>query len=337
MGNESWHIIPESVPVDSGKLFTGLTFYGGDKLKTSLIFGPIRLWRNKSRFLLMLSLILFLLFTEKMIGVALPGDQKSSVGFEKIFRFKSILVKEALLKSGFTIHYLKQDETLYRLSQNYYVSVSSLMMINQISNPNLIPVGKKLYIPPVDYQSGQLRRYKVKSGDSLQELLSRFDLELWQFKRLNPDPLKHSLKKETILYLPKKEINRLSRSAPTISIIRPVWGRITSRFGRRWGRMHHGIDLAAPIGTPIRAAAAGKVAFTGWNGGYGWFIKLKHGAYNTNYGHLSTILVSNGGYVQRGDLIGLVGATGRAYGSHLHFELEVEGKKVDPLSYLGLK
>lgn len=306
-------------------------------LKTSLIFGPIRLWRNKSRFLLMLSLILFLLFTEKMIGVALPGDQKSSVGFEKIFRFKSILVKEALLKSGFTIHYLKQDETLYRLSQNYYVSVSSLMMINQISNPNLIPVGKKLYIPPVDYQSGQLRRYKVKSGDSLQELLSRFDLELWQFKRLNPDPLKHSLKKETILYLPKKEINRLSRSAPTISIIRPVWGRITSRFGRRWGRMHHGIDLAAPIGTPIRAAAAGKVAFTGWNGGYGWFIKLKHGAYNTNYGHLSTILVSNGGYVQRGDLIGLVGATGRAYGSHLHFELEVEGKKVDPLSYLGLK
>lgn len=286
---------------------------------------------------MILSLILFLIFTEKMIGAALPGDQKTSIGTEKIFRFKSILVKEALLKSGFTIHYLKKDETLYRLSQNYYVSVTSIVKINQIANPHSILVGEKLYIPSVDYRSGRLRRYKVKSGDSLQELLSRFDLELWQFKRLNPDPLKHSLKKGTILYLPKKEINRLSRPSSTISIIRPVWGRITSRFGRRWGRMHHGIDLAAPIGTPIRAAAAGKIAFTGWNGGYGWFIKLKHGAFNTNYGHLSIILVNNGGYVQKGDLIGLVGATGRAYGSHLHFELEVEGKKVDPLPYLGLK
>jgi murein DD-endopeptidase MepM/ murein hydrolase activator NlpD len=100
--------------------------------------------------------------------------------------------------------------------------------------------------------------------------------------------------------------------------------------------MHYGIDLAAPIGAPIRAAASGKVIFTGWNGGYGWFIKLNHGTYKTNYGHLSKIVAANGSYVQKGDLIGLVGATGRAYGSHLHFELEINGKKVDPLLHLKL-
>ena len=97
--------------------------------------------------------------------------------------------------------------------------------------------------------------------------------------------------------------------------------------------MHTGIDLAAPAGTPVRTAAPGRrVVFAGWNGGYGWFINIYYGKYQTNYGHLSKTSVSNGSYVQKGDLIGLVGATGRAYGSHLHFELEINGNKVDPLA-----
>lgn len=304
-------------------------------MRTSVITGSVRGWQNKSRLILMLVLALCFIFPERMTGAASP-EIKSKVKVEEIFKFRSDLVKEALLKSGFTIHYLKKDETLYRLGQNYYVSVAALIKVNQIANPHLIRVGEKLYIPPVEYQSGRLKRYQVKSGDSIKGLLSRYDLELWQFKRMNPDPIKHSLKKGTLLYLPKKEIDRSSRSARSINLVRPVSGRITSRFGRRWGRMHYGIDLAAPIGAPIRAAASGKVIFTGWNGGYGWFIKLNHGTYKTNYGHLSKIVAANGSYVQKGDLIGLVGATGRAYGSHLHFELEINGKKVDPLLHLKL-
>ncbi len=294
----------------------------------------IRVRRNKNNLLFMLPLVLLLLLSEKMTGAPLPG-KKSNLAIEEVFKFKTGIVREALLKTGFSVHYLKKDETVYRLSQNYYVSVPILMKINRLGNPRLISVGKKLYIPPVEYQSGRLKRYRVKPEDTLEGLLFRFGLELWQFKRINQGLTRQPLKAGTILFLPKNEINPLSRPVQFITITRPVWGRLTSRFGRRWGRMHSGIDLAAPLGAPVRAAASGRVVFTGWNGGYGWFIKVNHGKYRTNYGHLSKIMVSNGSYVRKGDLIGLVGATGRAYGSHLHFELEIDGNKVDPNLYLG--
>lgn len=302
-------------------------------METSVIPEPIRVTRNKNQVLLILPLILFLLFSEKMTGAALPG-KRSNVGIEEVFKFKTGIVREALLKTSFSIHYLKKDETLYRLSRNYYVSVAALMKINRINNPQLIPVGEKLYIPPVAYHSGRLKSYRVKAGDTLEGLLSRFGLEFWQFNRINQGLGKQDLKEGTTLLLPINEINRLSHPAMFINIVRPVWGKITSRFGRRWGRMHSGIDLAAPLGAPIRAVASGRVVFAGWNGGYGHFIKLNHGKYQSNYGHLSKIMVSNGSYIRKGDLIGLVGATGRAYGSHLHFELEISGIKMDPSLYL---
>ena len=293
----------------------------------------IRVTRNKNNVLFILALILLLLFSEKMTGAALPGKE-SNLAIEEVFKFKTSIVREALLKTGFSIHYFKKDETIYRLSQNYFVSVSVLLKINRIANLHLIPIGKKIYIPSVEYQSGRLKSYRVKPGDTLEGLLLRFGLELWQFERINQGLVKAPLNEGILLFLPKDEINRLSRPTLSVSIIRPVWGKLTSRFGRRWGRMHSGIDLAAPLGASVRAAASGRVAFTGWNGGYGRFIKINHGKYRTNYGHLSKIMVSNGSYVRKGDLIGLVGATGRAYGSHLHFELEIGGNKVDPNLYL---
>ncbi|MGE5604931.1 MAG: LysM peptidoglycan-binding domain-containing M23 family metallopeptidase [Bacteroidota bacterium] len=302
-------------------------------MEARLISEPIQIIRRKSRLLLMVPLILALFFAGRMAGADLPGRQ-STIAMEEVFKFKTGITTNALLKTGFSVHFLKRNETLYRLSRDYFVSVASLVKINRISNPRSISVGKMLYIPPVDYHSGRLRSYRVGPGDTVEGLISRFGLELWQFKRINPG-LAHSVLEEgTTLILPIKEVNRLSRPGKFISIVRPVMGRLTSRYGRRWGRMHSGIDLAAPGGTPVRTAASGRVVFTGWNGGYGRFIKIDHGNYQTNYGHLSKIIVSNGTYVQKGALIGLVGATGRAYGSHLHFELEIDGKKVDPLMHL---
>lgn len=294
----------------------------------------IRLIRRQSRFLLMIPLIFSLLAAEKMAGTDLPGG-RSTIAMEEVFKVKTGITTDALLKTGFSIHFLKKNETLYGLSRDYFVSVASLVKINRISNPRSIPVGKMLYIPPVDYHSGRLQSYQVKPGDTVEGLISRFGLELWQFKRINPGLAHSALKEGTTLRLPVKEVNRLLSPGKFISIVRPVIGRLTSRYGRRWGRMHTGIDLAAPAGTPVRTAASGRVVFAGWNGGYGRFIKIDHGKYQTNYGHLSKIMVSKGSYVQKGDLIGLVGATGHAYGSHLHFELEINGAKVDPLVYLG--
>ena len=302
-------------------------------METKVIPLPIQIMLNKSRIFLIAPLILSLLLTGKMTGAALP-DRKPTVGMEEVFKFKTDIATKALLKTGFKVYYMKKNETLYRLSQNYFVSVASLIKVNKITNPHSISVGKMIYIPPVDYNSGRLKAYRVKPGDTVERLILRYGLELWQFRRINPGQGEPVLKEGTILFLPIREVNLLENRENQINLVKPVRGRLTSRFGRRWGRMHSGIDLAAPAGTPVQTAAPGRVIFTGWNGGYGRFIRIDHGKYQTNYGHLSKIMVSNGSYVRKGELIGLVGATGRAYGNHLHFELEINGAKVDPLVYL---
>ncbi|NLY73938.1 MAG: peptidoglycan DD-metalloendopeptidase family protein [Firmicutes bacterium] len=303
-------------------------------METSVISEIIRVTRLKNQIMLIIPLVIALLFTGNLTGAALPA-KKSTVAVEEIFKFKTELAREALFKTVFSVHYLKKGETIYRLSRNYYVTETAIMSLNRISDPRSIPAGRMLFIPPVDYRSGRLKKYSVKPGDTIEDLLSRSGLELWQFNRINQGLTAAPLKTGSVIYLPPlNEKMRITTSAPLISIIKPVSGRITSRFGMRWGRMHNGIDLAAPLGAPVRAAASGRVVFAGWNGGYGKFVRLMHGKYATNYGHLSQIIVKQGSYVQKGDLIGLVGATGYAFGSHLHFELELDGKKVDPLTYL---
>ena len=115
----------------------------------------------------------------------------------------------------------------------------------------------------------------------------------------------------------------------------PVDGaRLTSPFGPRGGGMHWGIDLAAPEGRPVRAAAAGRVVFAGWNGAYGLLIILEHKNFRTYYAHNSSLLVEKDQQVAAGEIIAAVGRTGRATGSHLHFELEIQGRKVNPLPHL---
>lgn len=121
----------------------------------------------------------------------------------------------------------------------------------------------------------------------------------------------------------------------------PVTGVITSPFGWRrspfgsGAEFHQGLDIGANMGTPVKAAAAGTVISAGWYGGYGNYILIDHGGgMSTGYGHLSRIDVSNGQQVQRGQLIGAVGSTGASTGPHLHFEVRISGKPVDPTAYL---
>jgi murein DD-endopeptidase MepM/ murein hydrolase activator NlpD len=125
----------------------------------------------------------------------------------------------------------------------------------------------------------------------------------------------------------------------TGTYVRPVAGYpISSGFGMRfhpilgYARMHTGIDFAAPLGTPIRAAAAGRVLWASWRGGYGRCIILLHdGGVATLYGHCSAISVYPGQLVKGGDLIGATGSTGLSTGPHLHFEIRVNGLPVNPL------
>ena len=119
------------------------------------------------------------------------------------------------------------------------------------------------------------------------------------------------------------------------ALIWPVNGSISSPFGPRWGRLHAGVDIPAPMGTGIRAADGGSVAIAGWMGGYGNYTCIQHGgSMSTCYAHQSSIGVSVGQSVSQGQVIGAVGNTGNSFGAHVHFEVRINGSPVDPLGYL---
>lgn len=119
-------------------------------------------------------------------------------------------------------------------------------------------------------------------------------------------------------------------------------GEITSRFGGRpdpfggYGSdWHPGIDIANDYGAPVYAGASGYVEQAGWNGGYGRYVKVSHDyGYQTAYGHMSSIAVSSGEYVKKGQLIGTVGSSGYSTGPHLHYEVLLNGRQIDPLALL---
>lgn len=115
----------------------------------------------------------------------------------------------------------------------------------------------------------------------------------------------------------------------------PTRGSVTSEFGSRWGRLHAGIDVAAPSGTPIKASKSGTVIFAGTMDGYGNTVIIDHGGgLTTLYGHQSRIASSDGEKVSQGDTIGYVGNTGRSTGPHLHFETRYSGSPRNPRSCL---
>ena len=147
---------------------------------------------------------------------------------------------------------------------------------------------------------------------------------------------------------PNEPVNKIvakgTKKVPTAAAIArgdgrlkwPVSGHITSRFGRRWGRLHKGVDIANKKGTPIYAAESGKVIASGRQGGYGIRVEIDHGSgLKTLYAHMSKTAVSSGTSVSRGQLIGYVGSTGNSTGPHLHFEVEVNGSNKNPLNYLN--
>ena len=132
-----------------------------------------------------------------------------------------------------------------------------------------------------------------------------------------------------------------SREASTLGFQWPVIGRLSSPYGYRihpvYGtrKLHSGMDIAAGRGTPISATSGGKVIFAGWRGGYGNAVIIDHGGgISSLYGHLSSFAVGTGQQVERGSVIGGVGATGTATGNHLHFEIRLAGAPTDPAPYL---
>lgn len=142
--------------------------------------------------------------------------------------------------------------------------------------------------------------------------------------------LKESITKEAVPMIVEKG----TKEMPTY--IKPIsGGTLTSKFGKRWGTIHYGVDWGCPLGTYVKASCDGKVITAGWQNGYGYTVVLSHSdGSTTRYAHLSKIAVSIGDKVKQGELIAYSGNTGNSTGPHLHFEIMINGTKVDPLEYL---
>ena len=133
----------------------------------------------------------------------------------------------------------------------------------------------------------------------------------------------------------RRRARESARSPSAPSFAWPVQGRLSSRFGLRRGRPHDGIDVAASHGTPILAAEAGRVIYSGRLGSYGKVVIVKHaGPYRTVYAHASRLLVRKGEFVERGQKIAEVGSTGRSTGPHVHFEIRRAETPQNPLALL---
>lgn len=139
-------------------------------------------------------------------------------------------------------------------------------------------------------------------------------------------PIKKVVERGTLKAPPKRAIG---------SFINPAIGKISSRFGSRWGRLHGGIDIAGPIGTAIYASDGGKVVYSGWNGSFGYLVKIDHqNGFVTYYAHNSKNYVKTGEMVFQGQLIASIGSTGNSTGPHVHFEIRLNGIPKNPLNYL---
>lgn len=264
---------------------------------------------------------------------------------------------------------VQSGDTLWTIARRYGVTVEALAGANQMALTAILPLGRSLAIPAASTPTPASRPaarpparperaavHVVRSGETLWEIAGRYGARVEDLMAMNDLGDSDWIRPGQRIVvsagaLPRhRQIGLRSRTRPDASapvmadvsalrsggaLIWPARGTLTSRFGWRYRRHHEGIDIAAPRGTPIYAARDGVVEFSGWKGGYGRVVFLAHrGGVVTVYGHASRLLVQPGQSVKKGQLIARVGCTGRCTGPHLHFEVRVNGRAVNPLRFL---
>ena len=255
--------------------------------------------------------------------------------------------------SDYAIHTVESGESLSVIAERYGVNTKTVMWENKISNANTLRIGQSLMIPPVDGLG-----YKVKSGDTLDKIADKYEIEVDAIIAQNV--LDGSvIQKGQQLFLPgaaplvrptsvaSRNVNSYTNvrvNAPS-STATPSLGKIfiyPSRGGITQGYHggHRAIDIADRSRPPIWSAASGtieKVSIGTWGGGYGNHVIVNHGnGVKTLYAHLDSVNVYLGQNVSQGDVLGIMGNTGRVYGAtgiHLHWEVIVNGVRQNPYNY----
>lgn len=204
---------------------------------------------------------------------------------------------------------------------------------------------EKAYVSNFSEAEQVINKLKEKDSNNKDKLgiVEKYETELVELASV--DKSVTDLYEKKVVKVVKSSVGVASKGVNTsnkvvnlgISLIRPVSGTVTSRFGSRWGRSHKGIDIGAPKGTTIKAAASGTVTYSqyGYGGGYGNYIIISHGnGVETLYGHCTSLLVTSGTYVSQGQAIATVGNTGNSQGNHLHLEIRVNGVAQNPQNYV---
>lgn len=242
---------------------------------------------------------------------------------------------------------VQSGDTISGIAQKFGVSIDTISWANDITAKTSLKPNQVLKIPPV---TGVV--HKVLRGDTVYSIAKKYSVDPqvivdYPFNTFVNDET-FALAVGQIIMVPDGEMpapqvaprQYLAQQTPNAGTIVasgifvwPTAGRITQRFS--W--YHKALDIANSTGTPILAADSGRVTVAGWpdNIGYGNRVVIDHGnSYVTLYGHMSKVLVNPGQTVKRGDVIGLMGSTGRSTGSHCHFEIRLGGSNQDPLTYL---
>jgi len=242
---------------------------------------------------------------------------------------------------------VQKGDTISGIAQKFGVSVDTIRWVNDLDTSMSVKPGQTIKISPV---TGVV--HKVRKGDTVYSVAKYYGIDPqaivdYPFNTFTNDETFELAVGQVLIVpdgvMPKPEqptrqyLAQQTPDAGTIVasgvFVWPTSGRISQNF--RW--YHQAIDIANKAETPVLAADAGKIMVAGWpdNIGYGNRILIDHGnGFMTLYAHLAKVTVTPGQTVKRGSVIGLMGSTGRSTGTHLHFEIRVGGKAVDPLAYL---
>jgi murein DD-endopeptidase MepM/ murein hydrolase activator NlpD len=234
-----------------------------------------------------------------------------------------------LLHSSYTI---QQDDVLGEVAKSFGLNIGTLVSLNNIKYTRSLQIGHVLKVPN---QDGVL--YKVKRGDTLQSVAEKHKIDP-ETVRISNELFSDRINENTSLFLPGATIPWEDLQEINGDLfLWPVRGYISSYYGYRrspftGGRSFHpGLDIAAPMGTPIKAAMSGRVSAVGYDNIYGNFVVITHqSGYRTLYGHMSVIRTRTGLYVNAGDQIGDVGSTGQSTGPHVHFTVYKNGATINP-------
>ncbi|MGL5254336.1 MAG: peptidoglycan DD-metalloendopeptidase family protein [Brevinema sp.] len=318
-------------------------------------FAPPKIIKSRIQFIIsvgifFLCVLFFSLKNNTGSASILSGDTFiTRVVAEKDFRSTSKQVvlssKEDLIKLAegaplkFAFYRLQKGENISAVAYKFGLSLSTLLSLNSFDNAHSVAPGQRILLAS---QSGII--YNAKKTENIEEIAKLYGISSEEIMAVNS--LRSSeIAGGTTLFLPGASLSaKAMADILGYLFVRPVKSyRFTSGFGMRrhpFGlgrRLHAGIDLAAPIGTPVHAAREGKIVFAGSSGNYGLMIRIQHNnGFSTVYAHLSRIRVQEGAWVSANQRIGDVGNTGRSTGPHLHFEVRKYGKPINPM-YNGLQ